>query len=72
MIAMNYLEKLLDGVEVEWTTIGNQNVVEIANSGRKPVKSLIANKWTYAVLRCKQYSRLCQRVHARRRIRPHR
>jgi type I restriction enzyme S subunit len=33
------MEKLLDGVEVEWTTLGNERFVEIANSGRKPVKA---------------------------------
>lgn len=41
MIQLNYLEKLLDGVEVEWTTLGNEHAVEIANSGRKPVKAAL-------------------------------
>lgn len=41
MSHLNYLEKLLDGVEVEWTTLGNEHVVEIANSGRKPVKAAL-------------------------------
>jgi type I restriction enzyme S subunit len=36
---MSYLDKLLEGVEVEWTVLGNENYVEIANSGRKPVKA---------------------------------
>ncbi|EIV8617995.1 restriction endonuclease subunit S [Vibrio vulnificus] len=39
MSTLSYLEKLLDGVEVEWTTLGNEYAVEIANSGRKPVKA---------------------------------
>ena len=39
MSELNYMEKLLDGVEVEWTVLGNEEFVEIANSGRKPVKS---------------------------------
>ncbi|MCR9641632.1 restriction endonuclease subunit S [Vibrio alginolyticus] len=41
MSQLNYLEKLLDGVEVEWTTLGNKHAVEIANSGRKPVKAAL-------------------------------
>lgn len=41
MSQLNYLEKLLDGVEVEWTTLGNEQAVEIANSGRKPVKAAL-------------------------------
>lgn len=36
---MSYIENLLKGAEVEWTTIGDATFVEIANSGRKPVKS---------------------------------
>ena len=36
---MTYLEKLLEGVEVVWSTLGNEDFVEIANSGRKPVKA---------------------------------
>ena len=39
MSQLNYLEKLLDGVEVEWSKLGDEKFVEIANSGRKPVKS---------------------------------
>lgn len=42
----NFLEKLLDlsaeqagGVEVEWKALGDESFVEIANSGRKPVKA---------------------------------
>ncbi|MGO2420353.1 MAG: restriction endonuclease subunit S [Vibrio casei] len=41
MSLLSYLEKLLDGVEVEWTTLGNEHAVEIANSGRKPVKAAL-------------------------------
>jgi type I restriction enzyme S subunit len=36
---MSYLEQLLDGVEVEWKTLGDSEYIEIANSGRKPVKA---------------------------------
>ncbi|MBY2898204.1 hypothetical protein AE938_04875 [Bacteroides fragilis] len=36
---MSYLDKLLDGVEVEWKTLGDEDFVEIANSGRRPVKA---------------------------------
>ncbi|WP_256736822.1 restriction endonuclease subunit S, partial [Klebsiella pneumoniae] len=32
-----YLEKLLDGVEVEWRNLGDTSLFEIANNGRKPV-----------------------------------
>ena len=39
MNELSFMEKLLDGVEVEWTTLGNERFVEIANSGRKPVKA---------------------------------
>ena len=41
MSHLSYLEKLLDGVDVEWTTLGNEYAVEIANSGRKPVKATL-------------------------------
>jgi len=41
MSQLNYLKKLLDGVEVEWTTLGNEHVVDIANGGRKPVKAAL-------------------------------
>jgi len=36
---MSYLKKLLEGVELEWTVLGNSSFIEIANNGRKPVKS---------------------------------
>ena len=36
---MSNLEKILEGVAVEWTVLGNSSFVEIANNGRKPVKS---------------------------------
>ncbi|MGI0497137.1 restriction endonuclease subunit S, partial [Limnospira platensis] len=36
---MNFLEKLLDGVAVEWKTLGDERFVEIANSKRKPIKA---------------------------------
>ncbi|MEW7105852.1 restriction endonuclease subunit S [Acinetobacter baumannii] len=36
---MNYIEKLLDGIVVEWKSLGDENFFEIANSARKPVKA---------------------------------
>ena len=36
---MSVLDKLLHGVEVGWTVLGNSSFIEIANNGRKPVKS---------------------------------
>ena len=36
---MSYLERLLEGVEIEWSIIGDRKFVEVANSGRKPVKA---------------------------------
>ena len=35
----NFLEKLLDGVAVEWKPLGDERYVEISNNGRKPVKA---------------------------------
>lgn len=39
MSELSYLEKLLDGAEVEWKLLGDVSFFEIANSGRKPVKA---------------------------------
>lgn len=39
MSELSYLEKLLDGVAVEWKILGDSSFFEIANNGRKPVKS---------------------------------
>ena len=39
MSSINFLEKLLDGVAVEWKSLGDEKYFEIANSGRKPVKA---------------------------------
>lgn len=36
---MSYLDKLLEGVEVEWSTLGDEKFIEIANTGRRPVKA---------------------------------
>ncbi|EOX8369621.1 restriction endonuclease subunit S [Salmonella bongori] len=46
---MSYLEKLLDGAEVEWKFLGDASFFEIANNGRKPVKSSlrVAGKTPY-------------------------
>lgn len=35
----SFMERLLDGVEVEWVVLGDERFFEIANSGRKPVKA---------------------------------
>jgi type I restriction enzyme, S subunit len=39
MSEMHFMEKLLNGVEVEWKALGDESFIEIANSGRKPVKA---------------------------------
>ena len=39
MSSMNFMEKLLGGAEVEWRVLGDERFVEIANSGRTPVKA---------------------------------
>lgn len=39
MMKSTFMKKLLNGVEVEWTLIGDKRFVEIANSNRKPVKA---------------------------------
>jgi len=35
----SFLEKLLDGVEVEWTVLGEESFVTVANAARRPVKA---------------------------------
>jgi type I restriction enzyme S subunit len=49
MSEVSFMEKLLDGVEVEWRALGNDDFVEVANSGRKPVKASlrVAGKTPY-------------------------
>lgn len=39
MSNLSFMEKLLDGVEVEWKALGDDDFFEVANSGRKPVKA---------------------------------
>jgi type I restriction enzyme, S subunit len=39
MSGVNYLEKLLDGLTVEWTALGDERFVEVANAARRPVKA---------------------------------
>jgi type I restriction enzyme S subunit len=39
MSNVSFLEKLLDGVEVEWTVLGGERFVEVANAARRPVKA---------------------------------
>ena len=41
MSSVNFLEKLLDGVAVEWKSLGDEKYFEIANSGRKPGRCCI-------------------------------
>jgi len=36
---MSYIEKLLLNIKIEWITLGDEGFLEIANSGRKPVKA---------------------------------
>lgn len=36
---MSKLDELLKGVDVEWIKLGNEQFIEIANNGRKPVKA---------------------------------
>ena len=36
---MKYIEQLLQGAEVEWTTLGDKKFIEIANTSRRPVKA---------------------------------
>lgn len=33
------IKELLEGVEVKWIILGNEDFIEVANSGRKPVKA---------------------------------
>ncbi|WP_349572827.1 restriction endonuclease subunit S [Azotobacter salinestris] len=39
MSRANFLDKLLDGVAVEWTVLGNERFIEVANAARRPVKA---------------------------------
>jgi type I restriction enzyme S subunit len=39
MSSLDFLDKLLNGAEVEWKSLGDERFFEIANSGRKPVKA---------------------------------
>jgi type I restriction enzyme, S subunit len=39
MSSVNSLKKLLNGVAVEWTVLGDERFVEIANAARTPVKA---------------------------------
>ena len=39
MSSLNFLEKLLVGVAVEWTALGDERFVEVANAARRPVKA---------------------------------
>lgn len=39
MIKANFLEKLLDGAEVEWLPLGDESFFEVANNQRRPVKA---------------------------------
>lgn len=39
MSSVSFLKKLLDGVGVEWTVLGDERFVEVANAARRPVKA---------------------------------
>ncbi|MDA8246681.1 restriction endonuclease subunit S [Acidithiobacillus sp.] len=39
MSSATFLEKLLDGIAVEWTVLGDERFVEAANAARRPVKA---------------------------------
>lgn len=39
MSAAGFLERLLDGADVEWVPLGDENFFEIANTARRPVKA---------------------------------
>jgi type I restriction enzyme S subunit len=39
MSEMSYMEKLLDGLEVEWKALGDEDFFEIANQARRPIKA---------------------------------
>ena len=39
MSEQSYMEKLLDGVEVEWKALGDEDFFEIANQARRPIKA---------------------------------
>ena len=39
MSAARFLQKLLDGAEVEWKPLGDDNFFKIANTARRPVKA---------------------------------
>lgn len=39
MSAAGFLEKLLGGTEVAWVPLGDDNLFEIANAARRPVKA---------------------------------
>jgi len=36
---LSFLEKLMAGSNIQWKTLGDENFVEVANRGRKPVKA---------------------------------
>ncbi|WP_268798570.1 restriction endonuclease subunit S [Pseudomonas huanghezhanensis] len=39
MSGANFIGKLLDGVAVEWTALGDERFLEVANAARRPVKA---------------------------------
>lgn len=39
MSESSYLEYLLDGAEVEWRPLGDEDFCEIANAARRPIKA---------------------------------
>ena len=39
MSSVDFLEKLLNGAEVEWKKLGDEQFIEISNNERRPVKA---------------------------------
>lgn len=39
MSSVDFMQKLLDGVTVEWTVLGDERFIEVANAARRPVKA---------------------------------
>jgi type I restriction enzyme, S subunit len=39
MSEMSYMEKLLDGAQVEWKPLGDEGFFEISNAARRPIKA---------------------------------
>ena len=56
MSKMSFMEKLLDGAEVEWKALGDEGFVEVANNGRKPVKAIKIDLTSFLLVMCRNMS----------------